>query len=238
MTARAIGAASRPPVASRRRRRRPRRPPRRRPAGRSAGAKPMNQACGLRPLAVLRGAGLAGDPDAGDLRAVPVPASTTCGIISVSWPARLRADRGAAPRGSGAVEHGQVRRLHLAHEVGLHHHAAVGDRRPRPSPSAAGSPARRTGRSPTAPSAARWGPRGRRCATLRIGTSNGLVEAELLGLLAQRVVAELEAELAERGVAGDAQRLGQRRVAAAARPRRRSSAASRSVCGRSSAAPA
>ena len=66
MTALAMGAATRPPVASE-----PASPPRSTTTatatrGSSAGAKPMNQACGAAPASVLRRPRLAGHPHAGD----------------------------------------------------------------------------------------------------------------------------------------------------------------------------
>ena len=71
----------------------------------------------------------------------------------------------------------------------------------------------------------------------RHGHVEGGVEAELLGLLPQRVVAELDAELAEGRVARAPQGVAQRgRVVARSTARRPGSAASTSVSGRSSSA--
>ena len=128
-TCAAIGAATRPPVASSpsRGRRRSRRAPRSRTAGLSAGANAMNHACAVSPCH-LRGPGLARDLDARDLRRAsrcrcsrrrpsgraPSPRSP---VPSTCWYSRASY---AVPRIDLAVAV-----LDVTEHVRHHHHAAV-----------------------------------------------------------------------------------------------------------------
>ncbi len=162
MTARAIGAATRPPVASLPRSRRSRRRRRPRPAGRRPGANAGEPGVRGDVVGGLRGAGLAGDGDARDLRRRAGPGRDDL-HHHVPQRARggLRTPRCAAPaatpprppRGRGCGRSGRgtapsARRRWRS--------------RPRPSPSAAASRARRAGRWRRAPSAGGPGPRGSR----------------------------------------------------------------------------
>ena len=217
MTARAIGAASWLPLTSAA-------PP---PsssttatatcASVSDGAKDTNQACGLRPVALLGGAGLAGHLDAGDLGVGAGAGVDDLGHHLRELRGGLRAHGRADLARAGAVDDGQVGCLHLLHEVGRHQDPAVGHR---------GRHHRHLQRRRPHVELADRGLRGLRLVGVLGEVARDaahrdlerLVEAELLGLLAQGVVAELEADLAEGRVAGEHQRLGQRRAAAVARP--------------------
>ena len=156
MTAFAMGAATRPPVASL-----PRLPPcstmtATATRGSSAGANAVNQACGASSVGGLRGAGLAGHLHAGDLRG-------GAGAALDDADHHVAQRRGRAGRDRGRVQ-GRARSRATTVQVGRADASARGTassaarrwRSPRrPSPSAAASPARRAARSPTARSAAR-----------------------------------------------------------------------------------
>ena len=171
MTARAIGAASSLPLTSGGAaavlEHRPRPPP---SASVSDGRERHEPGVGLAIAALLRGAGLAGDLDAVDRRrwcrcrrrrrpSSSAPASAAvCGLIDVlelAAAGRCRSPRGPGPATS-CTRYGAISTPRFA------------TRGARPAPSATASRGRRTGRWPTARSAARWGPRGtgwRRCAS-------------------------------------------------------------------------
>ena len=140
-------------------------------AGRCRPARtPMNQACGGAPAALLRGAGLAGHLDAGDL-AVGAGAVLDDACHHLGERGRdLRADGrlARAPAGS-VVEDRQVGRRGSGRRGRASSARRRWRSRPPPSPSAAGWPGRRAARSPTARSAAASGSAGkparRRCAS-------------------------------------------------------------------------
>ena len=155
MTAFAIGAATRPPVASL-----PRLPPSRTTTataivGCAAGANATNHACGFARSAVLRGSGLARDRHAGDLRRGAGPMVNHVDHHRGELGGGLRRDRlPELPRAERLHDHAPDASRTSVTEPRRHLDAAVRDRGRRPAPSASGSPRRSPARSPSTRAAA------------------------------------------------------------------------------------
>ena len=215
MTALAMGAAVRPPVASL-----PASPP---SSTTTATAicrspdpvKPMNQACGSLPRACWAVPVLPATSRPGIWAAVPVPLSTTWSIMSrrspatrsgITWPKSSPSNRLTTPALVGDDLAGHER---------PHPPAAVGDGRGH-----GGHLERRDAHVALADGALGGGRHvllgGDHAGGRRELVGAGLVEAELLGLGGQLLAAQLDPEGGEGGVAGDLQRLGQGQAAVAA----------------------
>src|SRR5215216_5005881 len=206
MTALAMGAATRPPVASS-----PRLPPSSTTAATAIDrspdeVKPMNQACGSSPRACWAVPVLPATWRPGIWAAVPVPLSTTWSIMSlrspatcsgITWPKSSPSNRlttlplseTTSWATNGPIANGGHLQRGDAH-VALADGALCGGGHVLPLGDDAGGGGQLVGA--------------------------GLVEAELLGLVGQLLAAQLDPEAGEGGVAGDLQRLGQGQGAAAA----------------------